>query len=616
MAEKVHPIENPDENIHTPEEDTHTPEPDTPKEPQDTQNEPQEIVPKVTKPKKAAPEWWNNMKGFFKMLFVTPIVLMQNIFLRIAGGKDAVEKARLDADALSRGDEARRAGKAEGKRMEREINNLLEARIQSDPNFSKDGLTITSVEVYQPETGRQDIQYAIHVKCANESSYAIYMDTSNQLRAASSVPRDVTIQLNELIKDVQLDIVDVTVSEGDPNAPYDPRDEYGQDDETQKSAAEHNNANMSKIINDVQVGNNSWEIDVTRAGETAYINITNKITGEEIKTKAQFLNGAIYVPNTPDALKGAIAQTVYQAYKPLIQKSIDDLRTEIGPEQASVLTQQFAVSAMAGQVYNTTRTLQHSDINEQTPPSTAMYLVPQPNNEITVVTHNTNPAAKKNENVAYLHAYHMDVNNSQNFKFNRSADGKTQSEDIAIRRNLPQTVVSNNIAQWCFNATNATDFQLLIMNEHSAAYTIRADNENNQLVTVVTETHHDGVAMRAQNELTDDQIRNLIPLISSSMPYNENALADAAKILSASVGKEYHDYFMMNNVVMQYDGKSLSFLSEVSNSQVLYKHNVPVNGELTADILDTALSQYHQDLLSHHEDNTIEENGDIEEPSE
>lgn len=596
MAEKVNPIENEktDENVLTPE------------------NESQEVVPEVTKPKKAAPEWWNNMKGFFKMLFVTPIVLMQNIFLRIAGGKDAVEQARIDADALSRDDEARRAGKAEGKRMESEINNLLKARIQSDPNFSKDGLTITSVKVYQPETGRQDIQYAIHVKCANESSYAIYMDTSNQLRVTSIVPRDVTIQLDALIKDVQLNVADVTVSGGDPNGPYD-TDEYVRDDETQKSAAEHNNAKMSKIINDVQVGNNTWEIDVTRDGETAYINITNQITGEEIHAKAQFLNGAIYIPNTPDTLKGAIAQTVYQAYKPLIQKSIDDLRNEIGPEEADVLTRQFAVSAMAGQVYNTTRTLQHSDINEQTPPSTAMYLVPQPNNEITVVTHNTNPAAKKNEHVAYLHAYHMDVNNSQNFKFNRSADGKTQSEDIAIRRNLPQAVVSNNIAQWCFNATNATDFQLLIMNEHSAAYTIRADNENNQLVTVITETHHDGVAMRAQNELTDDQIRNLIPLISSSMPYNENALADAAKILSASVGKEYHDYFMMNNVVMQYDGKSLSFLSEVPNSQVLYKHSVPVNGELTADILDTALSQYHQDILP---DNTIEENDGVEEPSE
>lgn len=594
MSEKVNPIENP-ENIHTP-------EPDTPNEP--------DVVPEVTKPKKAAPEWWNNMKGFFKMLFVTPIVLMQNIFLRIAGGKDAVEKARIDADALSRDDEARRAGKAEGKRMESEINNLLKARIKSDPNFSKDGLTITSVEVYQPETGRQDIQYAIHVKCANESSYAIYLDTSNQLRAASSVPRDVTIQLNELIKDVQLDVVDVTVSGGDPNGPYD-TDEYVRNDETQKSAAEHNNANTSKIINDVQVGNNTWEIEVARAGETAYINVTNKITGEEINTKAQFLNGAIYIPNTPDALKGAIAQTVYQAYKPLIQKSIDDLRTEIGPEEASVLIQQFAVSAMAGQVYNTTRTLQHSDINEQAPQSTAMYLVPQSNNEITVVTHNTNPAAKKNENVAYLHAYHMDVNNSQNFKFNRNADGKAQSEDITIRRNLPQTVVSNNIAQWCFNATNATDSQILIMNEHSAAYTIRADNKSNQLVTVVTEAHHNGVAMRAQNELTDDQIQNLIPLISSNMPYNENALADAAKILSASVGKEYHDYFMMNNVVMQYDGKSLSFSSMVPNSQVLYKHGVPVNGELTADILDTALSQYHQDILPYYEGN-----GDMEEPFE
>ena len=113
--------------------------------------EQKDIAPTVTLPKKKTPDWVSNIKGFFKMLFVTPVVLIQNLMLRLAGGKDAVAKAQQEAaDSITHENE-RHTNESESKYIANEINKEIQFRIKENPDYTKDGLTITSVKALPPE---------------------------------------------------------------------------------------------------------------------------------------------------------------------------------------------------------------------------------------------------------------------------------------------------------------------------------------------------------------------------------------------------------------------------------------------------------------------------------
>lgn len=563
MADKNTPVENLDTPVNSNEESTQN----------TTNNQTQqtpEVVPSVTKPRRQMPEWLHNITNFFKMLFVTPIVLLQNVFLRIAGGKDAVTKAQQEAaDSLVQ-DDARRANAREGERMESEINNLLQARIKNNPEYTKDGLTITSLKVYQPEMGRDDIKHVFHVKCANNTQYgaaeyALYLDQNGQLRTTSIVPREIAIQLNELIKAVQLEVPNLSVDGGDPTE-HDLNPDLDANgfniDDTQRPAG--NPVEFTSVINDELINNTLWTVEVERTNQTAYVNVTATDKSqtppavEHFKLRATFENGAICVPDIPDAAKEVIAQTVYQAYAPLMQQLVSDVSVDCGDNKEAAVNavQQLSTSAMAARVYNATREIQDATSVKDGGTRTNMYITPQGENNIAVVTQNFNTAARKNENVVYLHAYHMDVSNPQNFRFQRDGEGKyAQSEDVTFKRNTPKLVVGADIAQWCYKATGISS---LIMDEHTVSYTIE-DKDTHALASVVNQSQHNGTAMRAQAPLTADQMSQILLQVGteSEITHPIKTTETAARVMSNSVNKSYVDYFVLGDTVMQYDGKQL-----------------------------------------------------------
>lgn len=396
--------------------------------------EQKDIAPTVTLPKKKTPDWVSNIKGFFKMLFVTPVVLIQNLMLRLAGGKDAVAKAQQEAaDSITHENE-RHTNESESKYIANEINKEIQFRIKENPDYTKDGLTITSVKALPPEEHQKDMVYAFHVKCVDDSTkesaeYVIHVDNNKTLQAKMSVPADVVIQMEALIDYVQPKIRDTSISEMDIMDDFNREvNEANAMDETQKP---HN----TSVINNYKSKDCNFTIEATRTNDTVVIDIRNNDTKEPRRLQAELTNGCIAIKDIPDNLKELIAKTVYQCYTPLINSMINSAKPTCNNNYTEA----------AKKIYTDAANYMYNDVKESTlninsvqdsgsEKLTNMYVIPQRDNEIVVVTQNINQSFQdKTKKDVFLHAYYMDVNENKGFEFIRAEDGKLAlSSDTSI----------------------------------------------------------------------------------------------------------------------------------------------------------------------------------------
>lgn len=178
--------------------------------------------------KRRSPEWVQSVKDFLKMVFVSPFALIARIAQRIALGKEGAQKADEMAEAAYKASNERRAAEKIADRMNREVSQILEQKNKS-PEYSQDPLNIKSCQIYIPDNGRNDLQYAIDIHCQNQTEYnhsrdfALYVDKDGELVCNKGVPVEIIKQVEELLDQIKLTQRSASVeAQPESEQPYEP----------------------------------------------------------------------------------------------------------------------------------------------------------------------------------------------------------------------------------------------------------------------------------------------------------------------------------------------------------------------------------------------------------
>jgi hypothetical protein len=558
-------------------------------------------APPITKVKKEMPEWLIGIRDMLKMLFVTPVVLVQNLLVRLTGGKEAVKALREETADQIKADKVRQANKAEGDFLQDEINNLLKFRAQ-DPEYTTDGLTITSVEVFQPKMGKDDILYAIHVKCANGSEYgaaeyALYMDQNRQLRTSSVVPREVALQLDELIRAVDLQYPDLSV--GDVIEEDEIPDGYDQPNEPEQDSP-HNTPEYSRVHNDCD----GIDVDVVRSHLSAFVNIV--ITKDDKSTvyhaKAEYINGAIQIDGLPaEADKAVVAQTVYQAYAPHLNNTqISYAQKGIPQKELNDCAMETMIAYVHHSIKNTlaereqknTPDGHNKEVNstEQAPTEgsepkaetekivnkteVSMYILPGIDGQPALVVsehklpdktgepQDTNKKNKKPVDI-YLNGRQLETTNATNFNFMQK-NGTDINVSTHFSQGMHPNTISAKLGGWFYRASNAEGVHVFRMNKYEALCTMAPEG---RIVSALVDTQHDGTKICTQNPITNGELKAIAEVVSPknvdwSTAFSDNTYTKAAELLAKSASeaarnKSHRNYFVMGDSAFRYDGKEL-----------------------------------------------------------
>lgn len=174
--------------------------------------------------KRRSPEWMQSVKDFLKMVFVSPFALIARIAQRIALGKEGAQKADEMAEAAYKASNERRAAEKIANHMNREVSQILKEKNKS-PEYCQDPLNIKSCQIYIPDNGRNDLQFAIDIHCQNKTAYnhsrdfALYVDKDGELVCNKGVPTEIIKQVNALLDQIKLTQRSVNVDiqqEGEP----------------------------------------------------------------------------------------------------------------------------------------------------------------------------------------------------------------------------------------------------------------------------------------------------------------------------------------------------------------------------------------------------------------
>lgn len=159
--------------------------------------------------KRRAPEWVQNIKDFFKMVFVSPFALLARIAQRIALGKEGAQKADEMAEAAYKASNERRAAEKVANHMSKEIDKILKQKNQNQ-EYCENPLNIKACKIYIPDNGRNDLQFAIDVHCQNQTEYnhsrdfALYVDKDGELVCNKGVPTEIVKQVEALLDQIKL----------------------------------------------------------------------------------------------------------------------------------------------------------------------------------------------------------------------------------------------------------------------------------------------------------------------------------------------------------------------------------------------------------------------------
>lgn len=188
--------------------------------------------------------FWEGVFNFAKMIFVTPFALIARIAQRLALGKEGAQKADEEAQKEYEKHEERKADKKIAVSMEQDAKSIVH-ELNQDPAYSANPLSIKDIEIYVPDTGRQDLRFAINVTLQNNTTYntksakdySMYINGNGQLVANKIVPPQVIKQVQDLLEKIQLD-----VREGQtPDEPETVAEQETHTPERPDAAEEHHN---------------------------------------------------------------------------------------------------------------------------------------------------------------------------------------------------------------------------------------------------------------------------------------------------------------------------------------------------------------------------------------
>lgn len=159
--------------------------------------------------------FWEGVLNFAKMFFVTPFALIARIAQRLALGKEGAQKADEAAEKEHDKYQEMKADKKIAHSMEEDANSIL-AGLNKDPAYRKNPLNIKDIEIYVPDTGRQDLRFAINVTLQNDTTYntqsakdySMYINGNGQLVANKMVPPEVIKQVQSILENIRLDVRD------------------------------------------------------------------------------------------------------------------------------------------------------------------------------------------------------------------------------------------------------------------------------------------------------------------------------------------------------------------------------------------------------------------------
>lgn len=569
MAEEVRP----DETIFDDHTGHQTSENPTPSDNQNTATPKPHSVPKA---KKEAPAWLQAVGGFFRALFVTPWALMQKVFLRIAGGKKMVEETEKQLVEELKEQKVRQAEIDRSKFLEREINDLLQKRLQ-DPAYTSDGLYISSVSINPNITGDDSILSSITVACNNgkqdAGEYQMHMSQDGRILYNAIVPHELQLQLQELIKSVSLTASNPEVSDYDEHFFDEPVDDQPEQSPVQVYTA-HNDTRNPHERKGLDVTVKRWTEDVQNGDVTVSV---SKAKLQVIDTKGtrqsydvDLVGGHLQVHNLPQhiASNATVAKTIYQAFQPLLQHN-----QTLSAQHEGVSREALHESALQDAFRHVhTSALNHMNSAKDTlqqyfaqceaapetttpdvlpKPSTSMFIIPNLDGTITVVNENVslynkdkehNPVVTPNKrDFVHLNAYFLDTNNPETCAFKtvlqpakdkqgrEIIDEKTKEpQQERVTQIIHQTVSAQHtdrtldvrIAQFYHAATQCqvmpvTSPEGLMTHQFMTCSDNHASPPNNpgDITCVKAIATHEGFVLESEQHLNQSQIQEFTQLL-------------------------------------------------------------------------------------------------------
>lgn len=293
--------------------------------------------------KRRSPEWVQNIKDFFKMVFVSPFALLARIAQRIALGKEGAQKADEMAEAAYKASNERRAAEKVANHMSREIDNILKQKNQSQ-EYCENPLNIKSCKIYIPDNGRNDLQFAIDVHCQNQTEYnhsrdfALYVDKDGELVCNKGVPTEIVKQVEALLDQIKLTQRDTSVEVDEPQEPEQPIVTPSEGPEMEPPTGTHTESPIDNIIQTTErpTEDGYMQVDASRGDSAVTVQFkpndtTVKIlytNGDETHTMtAEYANHAICIAgNDPEALS-AVTSPDYGLLSTALHKALEEIIT-------------------------------------------------------------------------------------------------------------------------------------------------------------------------------------------------------------------------------------------------------------------------------------------------
>jgi hypothetical protein len=538
--------------------------------------EPEQTKPKEEAKTKSAPNTgdkkslWQTIKGFFKAIggvLAAPALMLQKLMLRIIGGKEAVkESEKAFADALKEA-QVKQATKEAREFNEREVNKILEERMKT-PEWTE-GLHITGVNFIDNETGQDSVLHSIVVQCNQDGHFAgeyrVHVGVDGQLLKNNIVPNDVFKQLAELMEEAQLQAGNTQVGDN------------GEQDHTQDDTGvpvEENGppADPYTTINE----HNGKEVTVVRDPNAPKAVITITEGDRESTYTAQYEGGHIRIEGMDqrDSASALVAQTVYQAFKPII----DADRASLSHSKGVSLDKVAAAEAFRDMRETVTTTL--STPADQLKQCSAMFIIPTSQDSVSVVRANISPAnlEKGKHDLIHMHTFRLDTKDGQNFAFETVQHGSQSVTKLADVSVYPSMATTPNALNTAMMQVQYAATRLPVIDSHQTP-----ENTTVQMVAVADEAkfdatgninliacahvvpQHDGFELQTERTLTHAEIQSVMAHIpqNDNTVFSDETYADAVDALKQSAGvrndgQAYTRYFVIGDAAFAYDGHNLS----------------------------------------------------------
>ena len=582
---------------------------------QPAQNRPEEEnkqKPQAEKGEKKS--FWQMIKDFFKSVgdvLKTPSLLFQKFMLRLVGGKEAVKAAeQAGADAIKEA-QVKEATQRARDFTEREVNKILDERMQTQEWTN--GLHIASVKFMDNETGQDAVSYSIVVQCEENQQfggeYHIHMGADGQLLRNAQVPDEIFMQLSELMREVQLHSGDVQISAND-------------DIDMDADVIDENQPpeNPFEVIN----CHNGKEVTVTRDPNAPQATIT-VIEGQSERTyTAQYTGGHIRIEGMAqgDSASALVAQTVYQAFKPVIDSDIAALAAN-GQELYPI-----AATEAFRDMRDTAHGVLSTPVEELSKTST-MFIIPAEQGSVSVVRANVTPqnvTERGNNDLIHMHTFRLDTKDGQNFTFDTVQQGKkeeTKLADVSLYTSMATKPNALNAAMMQVQYAS-THYSALDSHQTPEGQTIQlvafaddakfaATGNVNLIACAQVVPQHEGFELQTERVLSNAELQGIMAYVpqNDNTTFSPETYADAVDVLKQSAGvrgddQAYSRYFVMGDTAFAYDGQHLT-VQRAGDAKPFVKDVK----ELDSEAIQEAYADYAKAIADAERDTPVEDEHEV-----